>query len=111
MQRLFRDPETAAMIKRCNDYGAGGVCVAIGKLAEGVRIDLDKVPKNTSLDGTELAISESQERMAVVVDSEDAERFIRPQTARIWKRLPSPSLRKSRGWSCSGAPDDSRYSA
>jgi len=78
MQRLFRDPETAAMIKRCNDFGAGGVCVAIGELAEGVRIDLDKVPKKyEGLDGTELAISESQERMAVVVDSEDAERFIR----------------------------------
>ncbi len=76
LQRLFRDPEAALMIKRCNDFGAGGVAVAVGELADGLRIDLDKVPKKyEGLDGTELAISESQERMAVVVAAEDAERF------------------------------------
>ena len=76
LQRLFRDPEAARMIKRCNDFGAGGVSVAIGELADGLKIDLDKVPKKyEGLDGTELAISESQERMAVVVAREDAERF------------------------------------
>ena len=65
------------MIKRCNDFGAGGVCVAIGELADGLQIDLDAVPKKyEGLDGTELAISESQERMAVVVDKADAEKFI-----------------------------------
>jgi len=77
IQRLFRNPEVARMIKRCNDFGAGGVSVAIGELAPGLIIDLDKVPKKyEGLDGTELAISESQERMAVVVASEDADRFI-----------------------------------
>ena len=76
IQRLFRHPEVAKMIKRCNDFGAGGVCVAIGELADGLRIDLDAVPKKyDGLDGTELAISESQERMAVVLDPSDAERF------------------------------------
>ena len=76
LQRLFRNPVAAAMIKRCNDFGAGGVSVAIGELADGLRIDLDKVPKKyEGLDGTELAISESQERMAVVVAREDAEKF------------------------------------
>ncbi len=77
IQRLFRDGETARMIKRCNDFGAGGVSVAIGELADGLRIDLDKVPKKyEGLDGTELAISESQERMAVVVAKEDVVRFM-----------------------------------
>ncbi len=77
IQRLFRDGETARMIKRCNDFGAGGVSVAIGELADGLRIDLDKVPKKyDGLDGTELAISESQERMAVVVAKENVERFM-----------------------------------
>nr|MBQ4320095.1 phosphoribosylformylglycinamidine synthase [Clostridia bacterium] len=77
IQRLFRNPEVTAMIKRCNDFGAGGVSVAVGELADGLKIDLDKVPKKyEGLDGTELAVSESQERMAVVVRAEDAERFI-----------------------------------
>ena len=77
LQRLFRNPRASQMIKRCNDFGAGGVSVAIGELADGIAIDLDKVPKKyEGLDGTELAISESQERMAVVVDPKDAERFI-----------------------------------
>ena len=76
LQRLFRNAEACRMIKRCNDFGAGGVSVAIGELADGLRIDLNAVPKKyEGLDGTELAISESQERMAVVVAPEDAERF------------------------------------
>jgi len=76
LQRLFRHPEVSRMIKRCNDFGAGGVSVAIGELAPGLRIDLDRVPrKYEGLDGTELAISESQERMAVVLDPADVERF------------------------------------
>ena len=77
IQRLFRNPEVIAMIKKCNDFGAGGVSVAIGELAPGLDIDLDAVPKKyEGLDGTELAISESQERMAVVVSKENSERFI-----------------------------------
>lgn len=77
LQRLFRNPEVSKMIKRCNDFGAGGVSVAIGELADGLNIDLDKVPKKyEGLDGTELAISESQERMAVVVDKKDVAKFI-----------------------------------
>ena len=77
IQRLFRDPEVTRLIKRCNDFGAGGVSVAIGELADGLRIDLDAVRKKyEGLDGTELAISESQERMAVVVAAEDADAFI-----------------------------------
>lgn len=77
IQRLFRNPEVSRMIKRCNDFGAGGVSVAIGELADGLDIDLDKVPKKyEGLDGTELAISESQERMAVVVSQKDEKRFI-----------------------------------
>ncbi len=77
LQRLFRDPEAARFIKRCNDFGAGGVSVAIGELADGLEINLDKVPrKYEGLTGTELAISESQERMAVVVAPEDAETFL-----------------------------------
>ena len=76
LQRLFRNPDAALMIKRCNDFGAGGVSVAIGELADGLDIDLGAVPKKyDGLDGTELAISESQERMAVVVAPEDAEKF------------------------------------
>ena len=78
LQRLFRNPEASRMIKRCNDFGAGGVSVAIGELAPSLEIDLDSVPKKyEGLDGTELAISESQERMAVVVSPEDAEKFSR----------------------------------
>ena len=76
LQRLFRNPEATRLIKRCNDFGAGGVSVAIGELDDGLHIDLSKVPKKyEGLDGTELAISESQERMAVVVAKEDAETF------------------------------------
>ena len=77
LQRLFRNPEASRLIKRCNDFGAGGVSVAIGELADGLEIDLNAVPKKyEGLDGTELAISESQERMAVVVAPEDVERFL-----------------------------------
>jgi len=76
LQRLFRNPEASKLIKRCNDFGAGGVSVAIGELADGLLVNLDKVPKKyEGLDGTELAISESQERMAVVVASSDADKF------------------------------------
>lgn len=77
IQRLFRNEKAAKMIKRCNDFGAGGVCVAIGELADGLDIDLDKVRKKyDGLDGTELAISESQERMAVVLDKSNVDAFI-----------------------------------
>ena len=77
LQRLFRNGEAAVMIKRCNDFGAGGVSVAIGELADGLQIDLNKVPKKyEGLDGTELAISESQERMAIVVAEENVSRFL-----------------------------------
>ncbi len=77
LQRLFRNHEASSLIKRCNDFGAGGVSVAIGELADGLIVDLNKVPKKyEGLDGTELAISESQERMAVVIEAEDKERFI-----------------------------------
>lgn len=76
LQRLFRNPEASKLIKRCNDFGAGGVSVAIGELADGLEINLNAVPKKyDGLDGTELAISESQERMAVVVAKEDVEKF------------------------------------
>ena len=77
LQRLFRNPEVTSMIKRCNDFGAGGVSVAIGELADGLQINLDAVPKKyDGLDGTELAISESQERMAVVIARSDLEKFM-----------------------------------
>ncbi len=77
LQRLFRNAEAAVMIKRCNDFGAGGVSVAIGELADGLQIDLNKVPKKyEGLDGTELAISESQERMAIVVAADNVQRFL-----------------------------------
>ena len=77
IQRLFRREEVSKLIKKCNDFGAGGVSVAIGELAEGLRVDLDKVPKKyAGLDGTEIAISESQERMAVVVDPKDVDQFL-----------------------------------
>ena len=77
LQRLFRKPEAVRLIKRCNDFGAGGVSVAIGELADGLRINLNAVPKKyDGLDGTELAISESQERMAIVVEPRDADNFI-----------------------------------
>ena len=78
IQKLFRNPEVTKLIKKCNDFGAGGVSVAIGELADGLIIDLDKVPvKYKGLDGTELAISESQERMAVVVEDKDIEAFLK----------------------------------
>ncbi|MCR5278959.1 MAG: phosphoribosylformylglycinamidine synthase [Lachnospiraceae bacterium] len=77
IQRLFRRPEVTSIIKKCNDFGAGGVSVAIGELADGLKVDLDLVPKKyEGLDGTELAISESQERMAVVVSPENADKFL-----------------------------------
>lgn len=77
LQRLFRREEVSRLIKKCNDFGAGGVSVAIGELADGLRVDLDKVPKKyAGLDGTEIAISESQERMAVVVAPRDVEEFM-----------------------------------
>ncbi len=77
IQRLFRREEVSKLIKKCNDFGAGGVSVAIGELADGLRINLDKVPKKyAGLDGTEIAISESQERMAVVVDPKDVPEFL-----------------------------------
>ncbi len=77
IQRLFRNPEAASLIRKCNDFGAGGVSVAIGELADGLIIDLDLVPKKyEGLDGTELAISESQERMAVVLDPKDVKAFM-----------------------------------
>ena len=77
IQRLFRNPDAAKLIKRCNDFGAGGVAVAVGELAEGLKINLDAVRKKyDGLDGTELAISESQERMAVVLDANDVDKFI-----------------------------------
>lgn len=77
IQRLFRDGEVAKLIKRCNDFGAGGVCVAIGELADGLTVDLDRVSKKyEGLDGTELAISESQERMAVVLNPKDVPAFL-----------------------------------
>jgi len=77
IQRMFRREEVSYIIKKCNDFGAGGVSVAIGELAPGLQIDLDKVPKKyAGLDGTEIAISESQERMAVVVAPEDVEKFL-----------------------------------
>ena len=77
IQRMFRREEVSKLIKKCNDFGAGGVSVAIGELADGLQIDLDKVPKKyAGLDGTEIAISESQERMAVVVDPKDVDTFM-----------------------------------
>ena len=77
LQRLFRREEVSKLIKKCNDFGAGGVSVAIGELADGLRVDLDKVPKKyAGLDGTELAISESQERMAIVIDPKDKDAML-----------------------------------
>jgi phosphoribosylformylglycinamidine synthase len=78
LQRLFRDPRASRLIKRCNDFGAGGVAVAVGELAPGLEIDLDRVPKKyAGLDGTELALSESQERLAVVLAAADVRRFLK----------------------------------
>ncbi len=89
IQRLFRNEKVARMIKRCNDFGAGGVSVAIGELADGLDIDLDKVPKKyDGLDGTELAISESQERMAVVLDKSNVDEFIKLSNAENLEATP-----------------------
>ena len=89
LQRLFRNPVAARMIKRCNDFGAGGVSVAIGELADGLLIDLNAVPrKYEGLDGTELAISESQERMAVVIAPEDREAFLALAAAENLQAVP-----------------------
>ena len=78
LQRFFRNPDASVLIKRCNDFGAGGVSVAVGELADGLDIELDKVPKKyAGLDGTELAISESQERMAVVVEEKSVDKFLK----------------------------------
>ena len=86
IQRLFRREEVSRLIKKCNDFGAGGVSVAIGELADGLRVELDKVPKKyAGLDGTEIAISESQERMAVVVDPKDVEVTEDPRLVLIWR--------------------------
>ena len=93
IQRLFRDPKVSRLIKRCNDFGAGGVCVAIGELAPGLSIDLDRVPKKyEGLDGTELAISESQERMAVVLAPEDVEAFVTAADAENLEATPVASV-------------------
>ena len=94
LQRLFRNPAAARMIKRCNDFGAGGVSVAIGELAEGLDIDLNAVPrKYEGLDGTELAISESQERMAVVIAPEDKEAFLALAAAENLQAVPVAAVR------------------
>ena len=89
IQRLFRREEVSKLIKKCNDFGAGGVSVAIGELADGLTVELDKVPKKyAGLDGTELAISESQERMAVVVDAKDVEQFLAYATEENLEAVP-----------------------
>ena len=93
LQRLFRNPEALRLIKRCNDFGAGGVSVAVGELSDSLAIDLSKVPKKyEGLNATELAISESQERMAVVVDAADAERFIALAAAENLEATPIASV-------------------
>ena len=96
LQRLFRNPSVSRMIKKCNDFGAGGVSVAIGELADGLLIDLDKVPKKyAGLDGTELAISESQERMAVVVDPKDEQAFLDAAALENLEAVPVAVVTKS----------------
>ena len=95
LQRLFRNSEASRLIKRCNDFGAGGVSVAIGELADGLTIDLNKVPKKyEGLDGTELAISESQERMAVVVEARDAARFLELASTENLNAVPVATVTK-----------------
>ncbi len=95
LQRLFRNPAATRLIKRCNDFGAGGVSVAIGELADGLTIDLNAVPKKyEGLDGTELAISESQERMAVVVAPEDAKTFLALATEENLEATPVAEVRE-----------------
>ena len=96
LQRLFRNPEASKLIKRCNDFGAGGVSVAIGELADGLIIDLNAVPKKyEGLDGTELAISESQERMAVVVEADDVARFLELASTENLNAVPVATVTKS----------------
>ena len=95
LQRLFRNPDAARMIKRCNDFGAGGVSVAIGELADGLEFDLNAVPKKyEGLDGTELAISESQERMAVVIEKENAAAFLALAQAENLQACPVAQVRQ-----------------
>ncbi len=97
LQRLFRDPAATRLIKRCNDFGAGGVSVAIGELADGLDIDLDAVPKKyEGLDGTELAISESQERMAVVIDPKDVPLFLEKAAAENLSATPVAVVKAER---------------
>ena len=111
IQRMFRRQEVTTLIKRCNDFGAGGVSVAIGELTDGLDINLDKVPKKyEGLDGTELAISESQERMAVVVAPENVDKFMNYAAEEIWKRRSLPWLRIPNDWSCIGATRTSSIS-
>ena len=99
IQRLFRDGNVTRLIKRCNDFGAGGVSVAVGELADGLDIDLDAVRKKyDGLDGTELAISESQERMAVVVARSNADRFIAAAEAENLEAYPVAVVTASPGW-------------
>ena len=94
---MFRRPEVSLLIKKCNDFGAGGVSVAIGELADGLDIDLDKVPKKyAGLDGTEIAISESQERMACVIDPLNMPR------RKIWRLSRWRSSQRARVLSCTG---------
>ena len=97
IQRMFRREEVSHIIKKCNDFGAGGVSVAIGELADGLRVDLDKVPKKyAGLDGTEIAISESQERMAVVVDPKGCRHSsLAMQTKKTWRQFRLQLLPKS----------------
>ena len=95
LQRLFRKPEVSSLIRKCNDFGAGGVSVAIGELADGLTVDLDKVPKKyAGLDGTELAISESQERMAVVVDAADVDKFLKYANEENLEAVPVATVTK-----------------
>ncbi len=113
LQRLFRDPRSAKLIKKCNDFGAGGVSVAIGELADGLRIDLDAVPKKyDGLDGTELAISESQERMAVVLAPADVQEFLAlAQGENLEATVVAEVTAEKRLRSCSGAAGRSATSA
>jgi phosphoribosylformylglycinamidine synthase len=98
LQRLFRNPEAARLIKRCNDFGAGGVSVAIGELADGLMIELDAVPKKyEGLTGTELAISESQERMAVLVEERTRRALGRSPPKKILRQRPWRACRPRRG--------------
>ena len=101
LQRLFRRGDACRLIKRCNDFGAGGVSVAVGELADGLYVDLDTVTKKyDGLDGTELAISESQERMACAVADGDVEEFMATPPRRTWRRPLSPRLPPSRACAC-----------